>query len=637
MFYDRPCVSSNLAHGRLLFTLQRRGRSTQDNPDVRANDCRVMGLSPLVPVNTPRRTWFRGRLITDSPRSAVAAGHNQDTRWFLSNPREEISVSMNLYRWAIPFVACLTLSVSQALAVPVAYWQFGDSISDPNHLTLQPGDAMQPTASRTIIEADPDPLTPPSYIPGYDSTGNGNTLYAWVEGWAGHYYRKDVSSGTVGGSANQWSIQNGGSYPATFTWSQQSLPSGTDLQTIAPAQWTIEASVKPSSLNAWQTFVGREGNDVMTAEPRSAPLYFQITPQNHFRINYTDAAGNNHIADSTDTVLANQWYHVAAVSNGSTLSLYADSFDGTGYQLKATADLSASTNSAMINPGVDINGDTWGWTIGRGRYGTSDDPTADHTDRFFGFIDEVRISDNAIAPASLLFAGQNLNHGPRLEIDRSTGAATLVNLQASFTMASYNMTSAAGGLSTTGWVSISGNKDVNGNGSFDPNDDWTIEAATNTQLKETELDGDGAQLGSVSLGNAWFKSRYEDVAMTIDELLPDLSVRTVPIPVVFTGGIGQAAARSDLNMDGSVNISDWTIFKTNHLVSMTGLTDAQSWVIGDLDGDQDNDFSDFRLFQGDYDAANGIGAFAAMISAVPEPSAFLLLFAGLVPLGLRRS
>jgi hypothetical protein len=54
-----------------------------------------------------------------------------------------------------------------------------------------------------------------------------------------------------------------------------------------------------------------------------------------------------------------------------------------------------------------------------------------------------------------------------------------------------------------------------------------------------------------------------------------------------------------------------------------GLTDAQAYGLGDLDGDGDNDFDDFRLFQADYIAANGAAAFAALVKA-PEPAGVLL-------------
>jgi hypothetical protein len=47
--------------------------------------------------------------------------------------------------------------------------------------------------------------------------------------------------------------------------------------------------------------------------------------------------------------------------------------------------------------------------------------------------------------------------------------------------------------------------------------------------------------------------------------------------------------------------------------------------MGDLDGDGDNDFSDFRLFQTDYIAANGEAAFAALMN-IPEPTTAILAF-----------
>jgi hypothetical protein len=47
--------------------------------------------------------------------------------------------------------------------------------------------------------------------------------------------------------------------------------------------------------------------------------------------------------------------------------------------------------------------------------------------------------------------------------------------------------------------------------------------------------------------------------------------------------------------------------------------------MGDLNGDFLNNHADFVLFKSAYDSANGAGAFFAMLSAVPVPSAFLLL------------
>lgn len=539
----------------------------------------------------------------------------------------------------VPLFALVVLA-SQASAVPIAYWRFGDDPADPFFGNLTDGDWLQPTSGRTQIDVDPDPINPPAYVPGYDSTGNGNTLYGWDAGGAGWHYRADVPAPAAGGSANAWSIQNDFSFPAAFTWSQQSSPSGTDLQTWTSSQWTVEASFKPETLaGGYKTIVGREGNEV-APDPNAAPLYFQITDDvngSQLRINFTDAAGNNHVATSTGVqFIPHQWYHAAATSDGTTLNLYLDQFDGTGYQNVASLNISGSANPALVDPGLDANGDSWGWTVGRGRYGTSDNPNDDHGDRFFGNIDEVRISDTALAPGSFLFAGQNLGPGPRLVVNRSDGSFTLQSMQANIDVVSYTITSAGEALNPAAWLSIADNYDSDSTAvnKFDPNNTWTEEVMTNSQLTETEFIGNGGQLGtggtatSVQLGGAgaWTLSRYEDLEMTIQELQPDgISLSTYTIPVVFTGGSGETANRSDLNLDGSVNDADWVIFAANHLDDFTGMTIAAASVFGDIDGDLDNDYADFLLFEDDYDAANGGGALRALISSVPEPASVALM------------
>jgi hypothetical protein len=66
------------------------------------------------------------------------------------------------------------------------------------------------------------------------------------------------------------------------------------------------------------------------------------------------------------------------------------------------------------------------------------------------------------------------------------------------------------------------------------------------------------------------------------------------------------------------------------------LTLAQAATRGDLNGNRTNDYTDFLLFRGDFDAVNGAGAFAAM-TGVPEPSSVLMgLLAGCGAIGTRR-
>ncbi len=81
--------------------------------------------------------------------------------------------------------------------------------------------------------------------------------------------------------------------------------------------------------------------------------------------------------------------------------------------------------------------------------------------------------------------------------------------------------------------------------------------------------------------------------------------------------------RADLNEDGQVDFVDWGIFNSYHLTDLSGLSEGQQALAGDLDGDGDNDYDDFRRFKSDYIWKNGESAFAALFrGAVPEPSSF---------------
>ena len=93
--------------------------------------------------------------------------------------------------------------------------------------------------------------------------------------------------------------------------------------------------------------------------------------------------------------------------------------------------------------------------------------------------------------------------------------------------------------------------------------------------------------------------------------------------VEYVGNGGAAFARSDLNFDGQITLADWSLFRSFNLTNLAGLSDAEQYGRGDLNGDNLNNFNDFRLFEADYDAVHGGGALAAAVG-VPEPSGLLL-------------
>jgi hypothetical protein len=77
----------------------------------------------------------------------------------------------------------------------------------------------------------------------------------------------------------------------------------------------------------------------------------------------------------------------------------------------------------------------------------------------------------------------------------------------------------------------------------------------------------------------------------------------------------------DFDDDGDVDLADYLNLSTNLLTDVSALTPEQAYLLGDFNTDLKIDGHDFVAFRTAYDNANGLGAFVAMLAAVPEPSA----------------
>jgi hypothetical protein len=240
-----------------------------------------------------------------------------------------------------------------------------------------------------------------------DSSFNGNDLFTYSTQQCPQF-SGDVPSATVPqtGAVNRGCLDNTvlPSYNAptrdVYSHSQFSHASPIDLQTIEPAEWTIEASVKVKALEARrQTFVVRDGEYA----PNGAQLAFRINEHNSFELVYNDVRHKAHRAVANASVVANQWYNLAGVSDGASLKLYVDSCDGKGYRLSATTDLqpdsAGSTALACLTPESE-------WSVGRG---------CGPSEWFQGWIDEVRISDIALKPRDFLFSPRNQEKKTKVE------------------------------------------------------------------------------------------------------------------------------------------------------------------------------------------------------------------------------
>ena len=262
----------------------------------------------------------------------------------------------------------------------VAYWRFED---------------------HPVGEAVPDTSGNRKAVRGtVDSSFNGNDLFTYSAASRPRFSADVPAPCREGSGVLQSGVSNRGCLDNTvppvdgaptrdlYTRSRVSHAAPIDIQTIKLAQWTVEASVKAKALNMGsQTFVGRDGG-------RGAVMAFRINAQDRFEIFFSDVKRHTHTAVSKMPVKANQWYHLAAVSDGVALRLYIDERNDMGYLLRATSKLNPARGPTALgatNPDAQ-------WSVGRGRVNRLT------CEWFQGWIDEVRICDVALEPGEFLFA-----------------------------------------------------------------------------------------------------------------------------------------------------------------------------------------------------------------------------------------
>lgn len=207
-------------------------------------------------------------------------------------------------------------------------------------------------------------------------------------------------------------------------------------------------------------------------------------------------------------------------------------------------------------------------------------------------------------------------------IDRATGAVTLANSTgAAINFTSLTLSSITGSIYRSGLTPITGHYDSAGNGSVDNNNTWQVTSTpgSTTLFREASTGDQGTLANGASIvyspSGGWIQSPVEDWAANV-QLVGGTTLNAV---VRYVGNGGHPLERSDLNFDGSLTAADWAVFIANASTNLGGLSTAQAYGRGDLDGDGDNDYSDFKIFKSDFVQANGAAAFAALTGQVPEP------------------
>lgn len=278
---------------------------------------------------------------------------------------------MSITNYMKNLVASLAIAACGVMSVPasaeaVAWWRCDGETTDgaffPN--TNQGSDYTSPAIT--------------------DATGNGNSLFLWQTD-NGAVGSTEVAPG-ISGTNELSALFNGDD---DFYSSSPDLttapPTGYDIETDSFAAWSVEALVNLTSIESYQTIMGREG----AADGGSlSQLYFQVTDGNLFRCYYCDGSGTYQEVISTTAVVADNWYYVCVTSDGSTLSMYVADLTGgdTSATAEATSDISGSTDSSF-----GPYGDSTFIIVGRGYYGGQ-------ADKFNGYIDEVKFHNVAIDP-----------------------------------------------------------------------------------------------------------------------------------------------------------------------------------------------------------------------------------------------
>jgi hypothetical protein len=269
--------------------------------------------------------------------------------------------------------------------------------------------------------------------------------------------------------------------------------------------------------------------------------------------------------------------------------------------------VTGAINPNLIPGQLEFENNDW---LGRSQYGG--DALID------ALYDEFRIYDHSLSPtevAANFAAGPVEAPFPTLVVNRDTGVVSIANQTAAAKqLASYSITSAAGGLNVTaGWDPIA------------PANSWTVQTQTATEVAETGGTAQTINVGaSINIGNAWTKSRFEDLEFSF--VLSGGSAMAGEVE--FIGNGGEFFGRSDLNASGEVDVADWILFLDGNGDNLSGLSEVAQALKGDLNGDDFNNHADFLLFRQDFIEAQGLEAFEALVGAVPEPTALVLAAIG---------
>lgn len=235
-----------------------------------------------------------------------------------------------------------------------------------------------------------------------DSSGNGNHMSSW---WSGS--RPTATSltpySTVPqiGSRNNLAMDFSGGNTDLGTFAAQTGAKMIESY-IFNQGWTVEATFKLNSLG-WQVIVGKDGRrgDLGGAVGVEAPFWMKLLASSKkLEVLVLDDNDTFHYTQSSAPLESNKWYSAVATYDNAHLKLYLRGETDADYVFQS---------SVAIADGVSLGGFNNPWSVGRGMF---DGNPVDFVD---GVIDEVRISDLPLNPAS--FLGAAVAEGYDFDVD----------------------------------------------------------------------------------------------------------------------------------------------------------------------------------------------------------------------------
>jgi hypothetical protein len=218
-----------------------------------------------------------------------------------------------------------------------------------------------------------------------DLSGNGYDMHAWDDYWGPMFSSAGDTPSGVGLSSFHDGHRDG-----------YTLADG--IRAWSPSAWTIELSFKFDNPDGWRTLIGRDDWTGIAGDIAAA-MYVQSNGiDNAMRVTFATVSDERYTLDSALIPVAGQWYHLAVVASGDQLDMYANQFDGSGFQNVGSLPMAAGVDHSLRVTG--------NWTFGRGWF------NGGFVDHVAANMDNIRFSDEALTadqfipePATLALLG----------------------------------------------------------------------------------------------------------------------------------------------------------------------------------------------------------------------------------------